>query len=146
MPTAARFIAALCLAVLAWVVSEQIKPLFDEDKAFGNFNLINLAFAVAIGWQVIGSRAGRGLSAAINNGLTGGVVLLFWCLLAHSAIRMFEISMQGRYGGAFEAFSAIFEMMVENGILIATPLIIGTLVIGSVASGVIAEMTNKRAS
>jgi len=58
---------------------------------------------------------------------------------------MFEISMQGRYGGAFEAFSAIYEMMVENWILIATPLIIGTLVIGSVASGVIAEMTNKRA-
>ena len=54
--------------------------------------------------------------------------------------------MRGRYGGAFEAFSAIFEMMVENGILIATPLIIGALVIGSVASGVIAEMTNKRAS
>ena len=145
MPTAARLIAALFLAMLAWVVSEQIKPLVDEDKAFENFNLINLAFAVAIGWQVIGSRAGQGLSAAINNGLTGGVVLLFWCLLAHSAIRMFEISMQGRYGGAFEAFSAIYEMMVENWILIATPLIIGTLVIGSVASGVIAEMTNKRA-
>ena len=54
--------------------------------------------------------------------------------------------MRGRYGGACEAFSAIFEMMVENGILIATPLIIGALVIGSVASGVIAELTNKRAS
>ena len=75
MPTAARFVAALCLAVLAWVVSEQIKPLFDEDKAFGNFNLINFVIAVAVGWQVIGSRAGRGLSAAINNGLTGGT---FW--------------------------------------------------------------------
>ena len=146
MPTTARFIAALCLAVLAWVVSEQIKPFFDEDKAFENFNLINLAFAVAIGWQVIGLRAGRGLSAAINNGLTGGVVLLFWCLLAHPTIRMFEILMQGHYGGAFEAFSSIYEMMVENWILIATPLIIGTLVIGSVASGVFAEMTNKRAS
>ena len=146
MPTAARFIAALCLAVLAWVVSEQIKPLFDEDKAFGNFNFINLAIAVVIGWQVIGSLAGRGLSAAINNGLTGGIVLVFWCLLAHSAIRMIEISMRGRYDGAFEAFAAIFEIMVENRILIGTQLIIGTLVIGSIATGVIAEKTNKRAS
>ena len=146
MPTAARFIAALCLAVLAWVVSEQIKSLFDEDKAFGNFNFINLAIAVVIGWQVIGSRARRGLSAAINNGLTGGIVLVFWCLLAHSAIRMIEIPMRGRYDGAFEVFAATFETMVENGILIGTPLIVGTLVIGSIASGVIAEMTNKRAS
>ena len=146
MPTAARFIVALCLAVLAWVVIEQIKPLFDEDKAFGNFNFINFAIAFVIGWQVIGSLAGRGLSAAINNGLTGGIVLIFWCLLAHSAIRMIEISMRGRYDGAFEAFAAIFEIMVENRILIGTQLIIGTLVIGSIATGVIAEKTNKRAS
>ncbi|WP_365734876.1 TrgA family protein [Planktotalea sp.] len=58
MPIAARFIAARCLAVLAWVLSEHIKPLFDENKAFGNFNFISLTIAVVIGWQVIDSRAG----------------------------------------------------------------------------------------
>ncbi|WP_293446029.1 hypothetical protein [Planktotalea sp.] len=52
--------------------------------------------------------------------------------------------MWGRCDGAFEAFAAIFEIMVENGILIGPPLIFGTLVIGSITSGVIAEMTDKR--
>jgi hypothetical protein len=74
MPTAARMISAICLAALAWVVSEQIKTLFEEDKVFGFFNMINLVLGFVIGWQVIGSRAGRGYSAAINNGLTAIVM------------------------------------------------------------------------
>ncbi len=146
MPTAARVIAALCLAALAWIISEQIKPLFDEDKAFGNFNLINVVIAFVVGWQVIGSRAGRGLSSAINNGLTGGIVLFFWASLAHAGIEMFERSMRGRYDGAFEALAAMFQIMAENAVLIATPLIICTFLVGSALAGVLAEFTSKRAS
>jgi len=146
MPTAARVIAALCLAALAWLVSEQIKPLFDEDKAFGNFNLINVGIAFVVGWQVIGSRAGRGLASAINNGLTGGIMMFFWTSLAHASIEMFERSMRNRYDGAFEAFAAMLQMMAENAVLIATPLIICTLLVGSAVSGFLAEFTSKRAS
>ena len=146
MPTAARFVAAICLAALAFVVSEQIKPLFDEDKAFGYFNHINVGFGLVIGWQVIGSRAGRGLMAGINNGLTGGIVLLFWGLFIHSAVRMIELSMRGRYDGALEAIAATFQMMSENALMIASPLIIGTLLLGSIGTGLLAELTSRRAS
>ena len=146
MPTAARVIAAFCLAALAWLVSEQIKPLFDEDKAFGYFNLINTGLGFVIGWHVIGSRAGRGLSASVNNGLTGGIVLAFWALLVHSSVRMLELSMRGRYDGAMEALAAMFQLMADNALLIATPLILGTLIVGAVLSGVLAELTSKRMS
>ncbi|WP_439142374.1 TrgA family protein [Planktotalea sp.] len=146
MPTAARVIAALCLAALAWLVSEQIKELFEDDKPFGNFNLINTGIALVVGWQVVGSRAGRGMSAAINNGLTGGIMLFLWCSLAHGAIEMFERSMRNRYDGALEALAAMFQLIAENAILVATPLILGTLVVGSALSGLFAEFTAKRAS
>jgi hypothetical protein len=146
MPTAARVIAALCPAVLAWIVSEQIKELFEEDKPFGNFNLINLVLAFVVGWQVIGSRAGRGMAAAINNDLTGGIMLFLWVSLAHASIEMFERSMRNRYDGAFEALAAMFQLMAENAVLVATPLILGTLVVGSALSGFAAEFTAKRAS
>lgn len=146
MPTAARVIAAFCLAALAWLVSEQIKALFDEDKAFGYFNLINTGLGFVIGWHVIGSRAGRGLSASVNNGLTGGIVLAFWALLVHSSVRMLELSMRGRYDGAMEALAAMFQLMADNALLIATPLILGTLIVGAVLSGVLAELTSKRMS
>jgi hypothetical protein len=146
MPTAARMISAICLAALAWVVSEQIKTLFEEDKIFGFFNMINLVLGFVIGWQVIGSRAGRGYSAAINNGLTGGVVLVFWGLFSHSGERMIELSMRNRYDGAFDAVAGMFQIMWDNAILIATPVIALMLIVGSAVSGLIAELMSKRAS
>ena len=146
MPTAARLIAALCLAALAWLLSDMVKPLFEEDKNFGSFNLINAGLGLVVGWQVIGSRAGRGMGAAINNGLTGGVLLLFWALLLHSSYKMFQVSMRGRYDGAFEAAAAIFQIMADYAVLIATPLILFTLIVGAALSGLFAEFTSKRAS
>lgn len=146
MPTAARLIAALCFAAMAWLVSDMIKPLFEEDKNFGNFNLINAVIGFCVGWTVVGSRAGRGKTAAINNGLTGGFLLVFWTLLLHSSYKMFQVSMRGRYDGAFDAAGAIFQIMSENAILIATPLIVTTLLVGSAISGLLTEFTAKRAS
>lgn len=144
MPTASRLIAALCLAGLAWLVSDMIKPLFEEGKDFGNFNLINLVIGALTGWQVVGSRAGRGYAAGFSNGLTGGIVLVFWGLLIHSAVRMFEISMRGRYDGFFDAFGAAVEIMGDNALLIATPAILGTLFAGSILSGLLAEFVNRQ--
>lgn len=146
MPTAARLTAALCLAALAWLVSDMIKPLFEEDKNFGNFNLVNFALGFVVGWQVIGSRAGRGMGAGINNGMTGGVVLVFWGLLLHAFYKMFHVSMRGRYDGAFDAASGGFQIMTDYAILIATPLIILTIIVGSAVTGVFAEMISRRAS
>lgn len=146
MPTFARLVAALILAGMAWLVSQQIKPLFLEGTAFGWFDYINAACGLVIGWQVIGSRAGRGYTSAINNGLTGGVVLVFWGLLIHSAIEMFEKSMRLRYDGAFEALAAVFQFMAEYGLLIATPLIIATLVIGSCLAGLAAELVESNSA
>ena len=123
-----------------------IKPLFEDDKNFGNFNLVNFGLGVLVGWQVIGSRAGRGIGAGINNGLTGGVVLLFWALLLHSFYKMFNVSMRGRYDGAFDAASAGFQIMSDYAILIATPLIILTIIVGSAVTGIFAEMISRRAS
>ena len=146
MPTASRLIAALCLAALAWVLSEMVKPLFEENKQFGNFSIINVAIGLIVGWRVIGSRAGRGIAASINNGLTGGLVLYFWVLFLHSGYKMFQVSMRGRYDGAFDAAGAVFDIMYENAVTTATGLVIISLVLGSVMTGVVAEFTAERAS
>lgn len=141
MPTAARLVAAVTLAALAAFVSLQIIPLLTEGMDVGWFHHINIALGLAIGWQVIGSRCGRGYSAALGNGLTGGVVLLFWAMLIHASAQMFEKAMRLRYDGAFEAFAAIFQIMIDHGALIATPSIIMSFLVGSVLSGLLAELT-----
>ena len=73
-------------------------------------------------------------------------MLCLWCSLAYGAIEMFGRSMRNRYDGALEALAAMFQLIAENAILVATPLILGTLVVGSALSGLFAEFTAKRAS
>lgn len=123
-----------------------VKPLFEEDKQFGNFSLINFAIGLIVGWRTIGSRAGRGIAAGINNGLTGGIVLYFWVLFLHSSYKMFQVSMRGRYDGAFDAAGAALEIMYDNAIITGSVPVITTLVVGSVLSGLFAELTEKRVS
>ena len=61
MPTAARLMAALCLAVVGLVVSEMVKPLMPESTDFGYFVQVNIVLGLGVGWFVMGRRAGRGI-------------------------------------------------------------------------------------
>ena len=78
MPSAARLVAAVGLAVLAFIASGMIMPLMPESTDFGYFTIVNMVLGVLCGWFVMGKRAGRGTTAAINNGFTGMVSLVFW--------------------------------------------------------------------
>ena len=139
MPTGARLTAALCLAFLAFVISSQVMPLMPEGTDFGYFTHVNVALGLICGWMVIGKRAGRGLVAAVNNGITGTVVLVFWGLFVQGPYEMFRLAMRNRYDGPFEALSAIFVIGLDYAFVIAVPLVFSTLLVGGIATGLAAE-------
>lgn len=143
MPTGARLVAALCLAFLAFVVSSQVMPLMPEGTDFGYFTHVNVLLGLICGWRVIGRRAGRGVVSAINNGITGTVVLVFWALFVQGTYEMFRLAMRNRYDGPFEALSAIFVIGLDYAIVIAVPLVLGTLLAGGVATGLAAERATR---
>ncbi|WP_147104844.1 TrgA family protein [Tateyamaria sp. syn59] len=139
MPDAAKLVGGVCLAILAFVVSGMIMPLFEEDKNFGWFVYVNVAVGFISGWMVIGTRAGRGMTSAVNVGLTGPVVMVFWGLFIQSCNEMVRVAMKNRYDGAFEAIVAIFQIGAEWALLMATIPIWATLLAGGVISGVLTE-------
>ncbi|MCE8006741.1 TrgA family protein [Aestuariivita sp.] len=143
MPNASSLIAATCLAVLAFVVSGQIIPLFEEGKDFGYFTLVNMAIGAVVGWKVMGPRAGRGLTPGINNGITGVAVLVFWALFVQGCVEMVRLAMRNRYDGPFEAIIAIFEIGYDYAVIIAVPNVLITLAIGALASGLITEHVSR---
>jgi len=135
MPTAARLAAAFLLAALAWILSDLIRPLMPEGTPMGRFNYVNVVIAICVGWVVVGSRAGRGFVPAINNGVTGVVVLILWGLGVHACYEMFRLAMRNRYDGPMEAITAIFLIGSEFGVMIMTysvmvPALIGAIVVG----------------
>ncbi|MEX0349631.1 MAG: TrgA family protein [Paracoccaceae bacterium] len=144
MPDAARLVAATCMALIAFIVSGQIIPLMPEGLDFGYFTYVNIGLGILVGWVVMGKRAGKGITNAINNGVTGIVVLLFWGLFVQGCYEMFRQAMRNRYDGPFEAIGAIFRIAIDYGYTIAVPNIIWTLVIGGILAGLATEFAWRR--
>jgi len=144
MPTGARLTAALALAIVAFVTSLQVMPLLPEGTNFGYFVPVNMALGVVTGWVFMGRRVGHGLVPSINNGLTGGAVLLFWALFSQGAWEMFRLAMRHRYGGPFDALGAIFTIAIDYFFLIAVPSVLLPLFMGGIMAGLLAEAAHKR--
>lgn len=144
MPTTARLVSGICLAILGWIVSDMIRPLMPEDTAFGWFNEVNAVIGFAVGWTVLGSRAGRGQSAAIGNGITGMVALVFWGVFAQAVYLMLQNSLKKRYDGVGEAIAGLMEAFFEYLVIMGNVPIIAALLIGGMASGIVAEAVARR--
>lgn len=144
MPTAARLMAALCLAVAGYVISEMVKPLMPESTDFGYFVQVNICLGVLVGWFVMGRRAGRGTTAAINNGLTGVFILFLWGIGVQAANEMVRLAMRNRYDGPFEAIIDTFKIGAEYAVIIATVPIGIAFVVSALASGLLTEFAQNR--
>lgn len=144
MPTASRLVAALCLLVVAFLVSSMIIENGEEGKDYGYFTYVNMLLGVICGWVIMGKRAGRGWTAGVNNGLTGVVSLVFWGLFVQGTYEMFSQAMRHRFGGPFEALLAIFQLGVGYGEELLAPEILWTLAIGAVVTGLLTEIAFRR--
>ena len=144
MPTAARLMAAVCLAVVGYVISTMVIPLMPESTDFGNFIPINIVLGLLAGWFILGPRVGRGTTAAINNGLTGVFVLMLWGVALQATYEMVRLAMRNRYDNAFEALTAIFQIGAEYAWIVCTVPIGIALLISALISGLLAEFASNR--
>lgn len=139
MPDAAKLIAAIFIGLLGYVVSHMIIPLLPDSTDYGNFIYINTILGILAGWMVMGKRAGRGITTAINNGLGGSLMLVIWGVFVYSCFMMFDRAMANWYNGFFSAFAAVFQFMAENALLLMDPLVIFSLAAGGVVAGLATE-------
>ncbi len=144
MPTAAKLVAAICLAALGFVTSELIKLVLPASTDFGIFTLLNTGIGFIMGWVVVGRRAGRGYSAAISNGFTGMVALVFWGLFIQAVNEMVRLAVRHRYDGPVEALAAIFELLVKFGGQMLDPVVLLTLLCGGIVTGLLTEAAAAR--
>lgn len=144
MPNAPRLVAAVCLVVVAFLVSSMIIDNGDEGKDYGYFTLVNIALGWICGWKIMGKRAGRGWTAGVNNGLTGVASLVFWALFVQGCYEMFRLAMRHRYDGPFEAVKAIFVIGIEYGQQLLVPEILITLAVGALIAGLATEEAGRR--
>ncbi len=92
----------------------------------------------------MGKRVGHGFSAGITNGMTGVAAMVFWALFVQGTYEMIRLAMNNRYDGPFEAIVVIFEISIDYALIVFTPTVIGTLLIGAVLSGLAGEFASRR--
>lgn len=143
MPTAARLIAALVLAVTAWIVSQTVKTHLPDGINFGWFDYVNVAIGAVSGWIVIGRRAGLGILPAIGHGLTGVAVLVFWAIFLQSTNEMLRLSLRRHYKGPVEALLDIFQIGAEYTKVLPYLDVAGALVLGGLIAGILSELANR---
>ncbi|WP_296420490.1 TrgA family protein [Pseudooctadecabacter sp.] len=146
MPTFGRLVGAIWFGALAWYVSLLIIPLFPEGTDLGWFQELNTGLGLFAGWKIAGPRAGTGYVAAISYGLTTLVALVVMGLFFNSFFVMIEFSLRKRYDGPGEAVTHIFELFIEHAVMMATPDIITTLLVGGVLGGLVTEFFGRRFS
>ena len=144
MPTAAKLFAAIAFAVVAYLAAELFKPAMPEGTQFGFFSIICAVIGLLNGWLVMGALVGRGMTAAMGFGVRTSVTIAVWALLGFSIYEMILRSMKMRYDGPMEAILAVFDLMLERGQLMLTPEVLGTLFVGGILGGLLAEWAGRQ--
>lgn len=140
MPDGAKLTAAILLGALGFILSDMIRGLMDEEINFGYFNYVNVLLGFLVGWGMVGRRAGKGLTFAVNNGFTGVVSLVILGLFVQSCNEMLRLSLRNRYDNAFEALVAVVQLMMEYAVTMATIPVAVVVILGGIIAGLCTEV------
>lgn len=144
MPTAGKLFGAVSFALLCWFVSGFIPPLLPEGVRTDFLQPINAGIGFLMGWMLLGKNAGDGIVASIGHSSTTMVAIVFWALLIWSGDEMLENSVRLRYNGPVEALQDMAITAIEYARLIATPEIIGSMIVGIVVCAIVTEWAAAR--
>ncbi|MCC6306562.1 MAG: TrgA family protein [Rhodobacteraceae bacterium] len=144
MPTAAKLVAALVFAAVAFLGASVYVPLLPEGTQARWFAAASAAIGALVGWLVMGPLAGRGLVAAMGYGLRTAATIVFWTGLLFSGREMILRSLNMRYDGPMEAVVGVFDIALDYGRLLADPQILAVLGLGGMVGGIAAELASRR--
>ncbi|MDT0683322.1 TrgA family protein [Roseicyclus sp. F158] len=143
MPTAAKLVAAIGFALMAYIASEAFKPLLPEGTRVHLLSPVNAGIGALSGWLVMGRLAGRGYREAVSSGLRTAAVAAFYILTGWAACEMIRKSMRLLYDGPMEALVAMMGMIGEYAIMAATDPWTALIIVGG---GVVAACLSEWAA
>jgi hypothetical protein len=144
MPTAAKFFAALILALTGAVAAVLVLPLADLARDANHVPVIVAAIGALSGWKVTGVRVGKGYFPSMASGILGALYLVFWALFTVSVMQMFHLAWRRHYDAPSQAVLDIVRLALEYGQLLLAPQSLGVLIVGGMASGACAFWAGRR--
>lgn len=147
MPTAARIVAAVCIAFIAWVVSGLVKLQMPDRGSFGYFVPICVIVGATCGWTILGRRADRGklgYGGGMAVGLTALAMTIFWVLILISGYESFSIAMHRTYHDPMKVIYNMYPIARDYLLLMNDTTILAWLGAGGAITGVLAHMAGHK--
>jgi hypothetical protein len=144
MPTAAKLVAAISFAILAWVTCIVLEGALPEDKRIGYMYEVAVGSGALVGWFVSGAARRTGYAEAAATGLRTTTISVIVALGVLAVGTMLQNSARGRYRGLMDAILDIFNKFVEFGTLILPVVVLGTLFFGGIVAGMATEWAGRR--
>lgn len=143
MPTMAKLVGALGLALTGVMTSQAIVPYMPEGTKMAGLTLVAASFGLLLGWRVIGVAAeAPGRSAAA--GLRASFYLAIWGLGFLGAVQMLHKALRMRYDGPGEALADIVTEGAQLGYAALQLDVIGTLFLGGAITAIVAAWAGRR--
>ncbi len=146
MPTMPKAVAALFFAALGYFCGDLIKPLLPEGTRAALLSPTLAGVGALSGWKMSGARAGFGMRASFGYGLTTSALLVLIGDFLFAGQKMLDLAINKRVTGPMNALKEMVGIFMENIALIATPTIIGALIVGGLFGGWITEYVSRRTS
>lgn len=144
MPTAAKLVAALSFAFLAFVTCTVLQGTLPEGKRIGHAYEVSAICALLVGWFVSGAARRGSYAEAAATGLRTTTTGVAASLLVLSVGTMWTIATRGLYKGPLEAILDIFSKFLEFGGLLLPIAVLGTLFFGGMLAGMATEWAGRR--
>lgn len=144
MPTAAKLVAAIGFALLAYATCLAIQATMPEDRRVGYMVEVGMACAAIMGWRVSGSAPRTGYAEAAATGLRTATTAVVVTLVVLAVVTMWNTAMRGRYAKPMDAVLDTFDLAAEFGALLLTWPVLATLVLGGALAGLATEWAGRR--
>ena len=144
MPTGGKLVGAIFFALLAYWVSDLIKPLMAEGAQLGWLSPVNALVGLVMGWNIVGRGAGKTYRRAFGLGLTTLAATTFWCLIIWSGQLMIKNSTRLRYDGPVEALQDMAQIAIDYANMIAIESILWPAILGALFVSWLTEFFGRR--
>lgn len=142
MPTTARLVGAVLLAILGAVAANQSKVYLPDGTPPGMLVPFSAAVGAVLGWVFTGRHLDRGRGSAIAVGLGSAALLTFWVMFLFAGVEMVNRATRLSYGGSpTAALQDVFAIMMDYGrdmlqFDVALILILGGIIVGGITAWV----------
>lgn len=146
MPTAAKLVAAIVFALIAFLAAHIYVVALPGGQPGGILREVSGGVGLLCGWFVMGPAAerARGRVDAMGGGIRTSLTIVVLVVLIFSCADMLDRAIKGRYKTPLDAVLGVFEQALVLAPPLAQPDILGVLLLGGLFGGAVAHWAGRR--